>query len=183
MTPPPLELFRKFIRFGRSRHLQLFSSLYLLPIMILILGMLGRLEISRTITFLSTVGEFSQSSITFVVKFIIDCQCDFRHSFNVFSSYDQREQTLSEPLLRDFTNVDRGTRGDFFSISFCLSGWLCFCLFFLFVKDKHSQIPFRAGEMVRAAARAPTSKARRSNRATCQEKGLRRRTGPGKTHF
>ena len=30
----------------------------------------------------------------------------------------------------------------FSSISFCLSGWLCFCLFFLFVKDKHSQILF-----------------------------------------
>ena len=47
--------------------------------------------------------------------------------FNVFSSYDQREQTLSEPLLRDFTNVDRGTRGDFFLqfLSVCPDG----CLF------------------------------------------------------
>ena len=87
------------------------------------LGMLGRLEISRTITFLSTVGQSSTSCHqkchhTQLLMARIDIPSNIHHlrhlidiqetMFNVFFQ-PQREQTLSEPLLRDITNVDRGT--------------------------------------------------------------------------
>ena len=81
--------------------------------------------------------------------------------------FNQREQTLSEPLLRDITNADRGAWGCFSSHLF---------------PDRRPEITL-SGEMVWATAWTTTSEARRSNWATCQKEGLRRWTWPGSSFF